>query len=166
MLSDTDWPLAEYASPFAAGCVSLPSMGWKVALPVSTVVAERLAANEGAFLQLRWLLDGFSLSDPRVARRLFQLSQHGGLSFVDDHVVAVPPATAGDWEKATASVLAQIGSEPTAYAAIGSGAKLSETSVKCVLQVLVDDRVVEAFTPAGFADWSTMSFARIAPPAT
>jgi hypothetical protein len=82
------------------------------------------------------------------------------LKFVEDgRVVAVPPGTV-EWEPTKAAVLRLIGPQPTAYTAIRARARLPESSVQCVLQILSDDRAIEAATPDGAEAWATMTFRR------
>jgi hypothetical protein len=155
-----EWPAAYCGGHSAATC-SIAALGWTVATPLVVIIAERLAAHQGEFLQTRWLMAGLSIDDPRVGRRLFQLHRHHGLNFVEaGQVVCIPPATPEEWQPVKAAVLRLIGPQPIAYTAIRARARLPEASIQTALQILSDDRTIEAATPGGPEAWTTMAFTR------
>jgi hypothetical protein len=164
--SVADWALSLYPGGHVGGCMPIAPMGWMMAAPPVVVIAERLAAHQGEFLQTRWLMAGLSVDDPRVGRRLFQLRRHHGLSFVEGgRVVCVPPAVPDEWEPAKAKILGLIrGAAPVGYTAIRARAGLSEASLQTVLQALANDRCIEVSAPGGPEAWATMAFTRVQGP--
>jgi hypothetical protein len=156
-----EWP-GIYVGGHVAGCAALPALGWSVAAQPVVVIAERLAANRGEFLPLGWLLGDLSRADPRVSRQLFRAARHGQIMVADDDVVAVPPATSDEWLPAKAKILALIPrTGAIAYEAIRNRARLSEISLKTILQVLSDSRAIEADTAVG-AEWEALRFRKAA----
>jgi hypothetical protein len=133
-----------------------------MATPPVVIIAERLMAHQGEFLSRRSFLNGLSVDDPRVGRRLFQLHRHHGLNFVEaGQVVCIPPAVPDEWEPAKAKILGLIrGAAPVGYTAIRARAGLSEASLQTVLQALANDRRIEVSTPGGPEAWTTMTFTR------